>query len=79
MLARALVTRPKVLILDEVTSALDPETEAEIVSNIGKLRGKYTVIAITHRPAWTRIADRLYLIKDGKAVLQSVSKRKTSK
>jgi ATP-binding cassette, subfamily C, bacterial len=78
-LARALVTRPKVLILDEVTSALDPETEAEIVSNIGKLRGKYTVIAITHRPAWTRIADRLYLIKDGKAVLQSVSKRKTSK
>jgi ATP-binding cassette, subfamily C, bacterial len=69
-LARALVTRPKVLILDEVTSALDPETEAEIVSNIANLKGKYTVIAITHRPAWTHIADQLYYIKGGKAELQ---------
>jgi ATP-binding cassette, subfamily C, bacterial len=75
-LARALITRPKVLILDEVTSALDPETESEIVSNIGRLRGKYTVVAITHRPAWTSIADHLYQIKDGKAILQKTSKRK---
>ena len=65
-LARALVADPKLLILDEVTSALDPETEAEIVSNIAALRGRYTIIAITHRPAWTRIADRLYTISEGK-------------
>jgi ATP-binding cassette, subfamily C, bacterial len=64
-LARALVTNPKILILDEVTSALDPETEAEIVSNIASLRGRYTIIAITHRPAWTKIADRLYTISKG--------------
>jgi ATP-binding cassette subfamily C protein len=64
-LARALVTNPKILILDEVTSALDPETEAEIVSNIASLRGRYTIIAITHRPAWTKIADRLYSISRG--------------
>ncbi len=64
-LARALVTKPKILILDEVTSALDPETEAEIVSNIAALRGRYTIIAITHRPAWTKIADRLYTISKG--------------
>jgi ATP-binding cassette, subfamily C, bacterial len=64
-LARALVTKPKVLILDEVTSALDPETEAEIVNNIASLRGRYTIIAITHRPAWTKIADRLYTISNG--------------
>ena len=64
-LARALVTNPKILILDEVTSALDPETEAEIVSNIASLRGRYTIIAITHRPAWTKIADRLYTISNG--------------
>lgn len=64
-LARALVTNPKVLILDEVTSALDPETEAEIVNNIASLRGRYTIIAITHRPAWTKIADRLYTISKG--------------
>jgi ATP-binding cassette subfamily C protein len=64
-LARALVTNPKILILDEVTSALDPETEAEIVSNIASLRGRYTIVAITHRPAWTKIADRLYTISKG--------------
>ena len=39
-LARALVTNPKILILDEVTSALDPDTEAEIVSNIASLHGR---------------------------------------
>jgi ATP-binding cassette subfamily C protein len=64
-LARALVTNPKILILDEVTSALDPETEAEIVNNIASLRGRYTIIAITHRPEWTKIADRLYTISKG--------------
>ena len=65
-LARALVTRPKVLILDEVTSALDGRTEADIVSNIASLRGLYTIVAITHRPAWTDIADRLYLVAGGR-------------
>jgi ATP-binding cassette subfamily C protein len=64
-LARALVTRPKVLILDEVTSALDPETERQIVENIVGLRNRYTIIVITHREAWTEIADCLYQIDKG--------------
>jgi ATP-binding cassette, subfamily C, bacterial len=64
-LARALVKNPKIIILDEVTSALDPETEAEIVRNIRDLRGAYTIIAITHRPAWTAIADKLYKVQSG--------------
>jgi ATP-binding cassette, subfamily C, bacterial len=75
-LARALVTGPKILILDEVTSALDPETEDAIVSNIAELRGRFTIVAITHRPAWTRIADRLYTLKDGKAELQGAQRGK---
>ncbi len=65
-LARALVTKPKVLILDEVNSALDGRTEADIVNNIASLRGLYTIIAITHRPAWTDIADRLYQVAGGR-------------
>jgi ATP-binding cassette subfamily C protein len=65
-LARALVTGPEVLILDEVTSALDPATEKEIVANIAALRGRYTIVAITHRPAWTAVADRLYEVEGGK-------------
>ncbi len=64
-LARALVREPRMLILDEVTSALDPATEAEIVENIARLRGRYTIVAITHRPAWTAIADQLYLVSGG--------------
>ena len=64
-LARALVGSPKLLILDEVTSALDPETEASICRNAETLAGDYTIIAITHRPAWSKIADRLYKVEHG--------------
>lgn len=64
-LARALVTKPQLLILDEVTSALDPKAERSICQNILALRGRYTTIAITHRPAWTEIATHLYKVERG--------------
>lgn len=73
-LARALVTKPEVLILDEVTSALDPATEMAIVENIAGLAGRYTIIAITHRPAWTAIADRLYEVSGGRVRLSRAAK-----
>jgi len=65
-LARALVTRPDILILDEVTSALDPATEAGIVSNIRNLARTFTIIVITHRDAWVEVADRLYEVRGGR-------------
>ncbi len=65
-LARALVTRPDILILDEVTSALDPATEAGIVSNIRNLARVFTIIVITHRDAWVEVADRLYEVRSGR-------------
>jgi ATP-binding cassette, subfamily C, bacterial len=64
-LARALVLKPKLLLLDEVTSALDEATEAEICDNIMELSGKFTIVAITHRPAWKRIARHIYMVSDG--------------
>ncbi len=64
-LARALAHKPKLLILDEVTSALDPKTEADICRNIDALSDDMTVLAITHREAWTDIADRTYRIDHG--------------
>jgi ATP-binding cassette subfamily C protein len=67
-LARALVNKPRLLILDEVTSALDEETEAAICANITGLAGRFTIIAITHRPAWARIAQRIYAVGGGKVV-----------
>lgn len=68
-LARALAGDPKIIILDEVTSALDPKTEAEICRNIQALAGGYTIVSITHRKAWTMIATRLYRVEDGCASL----------
>ncbi|MCW5751292.1 MAG: ABC transporter ATP-binding protein [Alphaproteobacteria bacterium] len=63
-LARALVHRPKLLVLDEATSALDPETEAEICNNVRAQAGRLTILAITHKPAWVDIADRVYRVLD---------------
>lgn len=65
-LARALVTHPDILILDEVTSALDPATEAGIVSNILSLSKSFTIIVITHREAWVDVAERLYEVHGGR-------------
>jgi ATP-binding cassette subfamily C protein len=64
-IARALVHKPRLLILDEVTSALDIRTEREICENIRNLPHDITIFAITHRPALLEIADRVYVIKDG--------------
>lgn len=76
-LARALVHRPRLLLLDEVTSALDEVTEEEICRNVKALSGSLTILAITHRPAWQKIAERTYLIAGGKASLQGKIKSKS--
>jgi ATP-binding cassette subfamily C protein len=70
-IARALVHRPKLLILDEATSALDSENEMAIARTLQKLRGKLTIIAISHQPALVKAADRAYHLQDGSAVLSS--------
>ena len=64
-IARALATRPKLLILDEVTSALDDDTEREICKTLQKLAGEVTILAVTHRPGFLAIADRVYKLADG--------------
>jgi ATP-binding cassette subfamily C protein len=65
-LARAMVCQPKLLVLDEVTSALDPHTERQICANVRQLAGEVTVLAITHRPALLEIADRCYRVEAGR-------------
>jgi ATP-binding cassette subfamily C protein len=62
-IARALVRRPKLLILDEATAALDPEAEAAVWATVGELRGKTTIVAISHQQALLDVADRTYRIE----------------
>jgi ATP-binding cassette, subfamily C, bacterial len=68
-IARALARRPKLLILDEVTSSLDPQTEAAICRTLEGLRGRLTILAISHQPAVVDAADRIYRIKNGEVLL----------
>jgi ATP-binding cassette subfamily C protein len=68
-IARALARRPKLLILDEVTSSLDPQTEAAICQTLQGLRGGPTILAISHQPAVVEAADRIYRIQSGEVIL----------
>jgi ATP-binding cassette subfamily C protein len=64
-IARALTHNPKLLMLDEATTALDPETEAAVCQTLLKLRGDIAVLAISHQPAILEIADVAYRIDKG--------------
>jgi len=77
-IARALVHDPDLLILDEATAALDAETELEVWRTIAQLRGRTTVVAISHQPALASVADRIYRIEDGRARLDGGSGREVA-
>jgi ATP-binding cassette subfamily C protein len=64
-IARALVRSPKLLVLDEATTALDPESEAAICETLEKLRGVVTIIAISHQPMLRQAADTVYQVQGG--------------
>ena len=67
-LARALFTKPKLLVLDEATSALDVETEAAITRAISELKGQTTIVVIAHRLDTIRKLDQIVFLRDGKIV-----------
>jgi ATP-binding cassette subfamily C protein len=68
-IARALVHQPRLLILDEATTALDPENEVAICETLLKLNEKLTILAISHQPAILDAAERAYRLEHGKAIL----------
>jgi len=64
-LARAIVHRPKLLILDEATAALDPKTEASICKTLRDLPGDTTILAICHHGPLVDAADRVFRVQKG--------------
>lgn len=64
-LARVRLRRADVLLLDEPTASLDPDTEAAIVARIAELAQGKTTVLLTHRPAPLRLADRVYHLSHG--------------
>jgi ABC-type multidrug transport system fused ATPase/permease subunit len=64
-IARALATRPSVLVLDEPTSSLDVESENVIVETMNRLKGQVTTIVVTHRESTLRACDRIFVVENG--------------
>ena len=72
-IARALAMRPKVMLLDEITSALDPEVVGEVLNVIRSLNKEYslTMIMVTHQMGFAReISDRVCFFTEGKILEQ---------
>jgi len=67
-IARALITNPRLIVLDEATSSLDSVTEFEITKAISSLRGQTTVITIAHRLSTVREADVVIYLEEGEII-----------
>ena len=67
-LARAIIRKPDLLILDEATSSLDTESERLIQESIDTLSGEMTIVVIAHRLSTIRNADYVYVLDKGKII-----------
>ena len=68
MLARSLIRNPSLLVLDEPTTALDPELERGLAETLKTLSERVTVVAVSHQPALWAVADVVWEVDGGRAV-----------
>ena len=68
VLARGLIRRTPVLLLDDCLSALDAETEAAVLGHLQAQRAQQSVVLVTHRARAARIADRIYVLEAGRVL-----------
>ena len=66
MVARALLSKPRLLILDEATNSLDPASERQIFDDLSKLKHTMTMLVVSHRHSLAVMADRVYDMSGGK-------------
>ncbi len=71
-IARAIYHNPEILILDEATSSLDQETEKEIMNSIYELKGKKTIIIVTHRLSTINKCDVVYTLSNGRIISENL-------
>lgn len=65
-IARALASAPAMLILDEPSSAMDQQTEAQLIERLLAEVGERTLVVVTHRPALLRLVNRIVVLDDGR-------------
>src|SRR6202011_3796263 len=64
-IARAFLSNPTVLLLDEPTSSVEPDSEATIIAALDRLMAGRTTVLTSHRPSLINQADMVYVIEDG--------------
>lgn len=67
-LAQALLRQPRLLLLDEPAQSLDPRLDAALVATLRRLKGKTTVIMVTHRPSHAALADKVAVVDRGRII-----------
>lgn len=65
-IARALLRKPSILILDEPSAALDPAAEFALIETLRLLASEYTILIVTHRPAFLECADQVIVLDAGR-------------
>jgi ATP-binding cassette subfamily C protein LapB len=68
-LARTLITRPPVLLLDEPTSAMDSQTEQQFIKHLHSATHNQTMVVVTHRPSLLTLVDRVIVLDNGKVLM----------
>jgi ATP-binding cassette, subfamily C, bacterial len=72
-IARALIHEPRLLILDEATSNLDPEAQAAVVETVAKLKARMAVLAVAHQERLVREADQVLRLQEGRLTRVTVA------
>jgi ATP-binding cassette subfamily C protein LapB len=68
-LARCLVTRPQILLMDEPTSSMDAQSEVAFLRQLRQACGGCTLVMVTHRPAVLELVDRVVVVDAGRVVM----------